>query len=66
MNTWLNISWYWLIIVGVLLAILGLLYTSNSYLDKKLLKRLTKSFTFGIVGGIVGGISCEFVLLPFF
>src|SRR5438477_59163 len=62
---WLMTSWHWVIIVGILLAILGASYMGYDLLNLRLLQGLTQGFTYGFVGGILGGVPIAIVLSVF-
>lgn len=61
---WLTSSNHWLVLVNVVLATLGTLYSAYGSLHQKLLKRLAQSIIFGIVGGIIGAVGIVVVGLP--
>lgn len=62
---WLVTSWHWVIIVGIILAILGACYVGYDFLNLRILQGLTQGFTYGIVGGILGGLPIAIVLTFF-
>ncbi len=46
---------FWITLVGIILALLGVLYGAYGYFNIKIFKTLTESFAFGLVGGIIFG-----------
>lgn len=63
---WFDASWRWLLIIGALLSIVGLIYSTCGVIGKNIPNRITQGFAFGVIGGLIGVVIYFIALLFFF